>query len=293
MTSIPGPVLVAGATGSLGGRIAAALLDRGERVRALARPTSAADALAAAGAEVIRGDLKDPASLARACAGARAVVSTASMSKRNDDTIDNVDLRGNQNLIDAAKAAGVEHVVFVSTVGATADSPMPLFRAKAAAEGHLKASGLAWTVLQPDAFMDVWFAAVIEAPMRNGQPVTLVGESRRRHSFVAERDVAAFAVAALTNPAARSATLVIGGPEAVTLPDVVRAYETAAGRPIPIRHVAPGEPIAGLPDAVTGLLAGLETFDSIIPMDDVARRFGVALTDVSAHARSRVAGTTA
>jgi NADH dehydrogenase len=285
-------VLVAGATGSLGGRIARGLLAGGNRVRVLARPASDHAALRDSGAEVTLGDLTDPSSLRVACQGADVVVTTASMSKRGDDTVENVDLQGNLNLIDAASAAGVRHFVLTSTLAASEASPVPLFRAKAAAEARLRSSGMTWTVLQANAFMDVWFGMLIEMPLFTGQPVTLVGESRRRHSFVAEQDVAAFAIASVRSAAARNAAIPIGGPAPLTLREVVAAYEEAAGRPVAVRSVNPGQPIPGLPEPIWGLAAALETFDSPVPMEETARAYGVALTTVRDFARARVAAAT-
>ncbi|NLG63550.1 MAG: NAD(P)H-binding protein, partial [Candidatus Cloacimonetes bacterium] len=118
-------IVVAGATGSLGSRIVEGLRERRENVRALVRPTSNHSALQQAGVPVIYGDLTQPATLERALAGARVVITTATTSKKNDDTIENVDVAGNQNLIEAARKAGVEHFVFISTVGATPDHPVP------------------------------------------------------------------------------------------------------------------------------------------------------------------------
>jgi NADH dehydrogenase len=210
------------------------------------------------------------------------------MSKRGDDTVDNVDLQGNLNLVDAAEQAGVAHFILVSTMGASPDSPVELFRAKGLVEQRLRSSGMVHTILQPTPFMDVWFGMLVELPLHAGWPVTLVGESRHRHSFIAERDVAAIAVAATHTPAARNVTLPIGGPEAVTWLDVVRAYEQAGGRPIEVRSVAPGSPIPGLPEQVAGLAASLETFDSIIPMEATAARFGVTLTSVQEFTRARL-----
>jgi NADH dehydrogenase len=129
---------------------------------------------------------------------------------------------------------------------------------------------------------------LVELPLFSGQPVTLVGESRRRHSFIAEQDVAAFAVAALGNPEARNCTLEIGGPEAVTFREVVHAYEAALGRPIEVRSVAPGEPIPGLPEPVWGIAGALESFDNIVPMDELATRYGLSLTSVRSFARARL-----
>lgn len=282
-------ILVAGATGTLGRRIVDTLARRGEAVRALVRPGRAAAPFAGAPVEVVEGDLRDPASLRSACTGARGVITTASVSKTGSDSIDKVDGEGNQNLIAAAEEAGVEHFVFVSTLSAAEDSPVPLFRLKYAAERRLRDARMIHTILRPNAFMDVWFGMLVEAAAFSDQPVTLVGESRRRHAFVAEQDVAAFAVGALSAAAGRNATVAIGGPEALSLRDVVRAYEQAAARPISVRTVAPGEPIPGLPEQVWGLAAALETFDSPVPMEETSRAFNVTLTSVAEFARTRVA----
>jgi uncharacterized protein YbjT (DUF2867 family) len=279
-------VLVAGATGSLGGKIVRDLLASGETVRALVRPATDSSALRAAGVEVVPGDLKDTASLGRACDQVEVVVSTATATKRGDDTVENVDLAGSRNLVEAARAAGVRRFVYVSTMGASPENPSPLFRAKGQVEQELRKSGMEYAILQPDAFMDVWFGMLIEMPIASGWPVTLVGDSRRRHSFVAEKDVAAFAAAAVRHPDAKNQTILIGGPEAVTFRQVVGYYEDAMGRKIAVRSVAPGEPIPGLPEVVWGIAAALESYDSPVEMEEMAQRYGVRLTGVEEFARN-------
>lgn len=280
-------VLVVGATGSLGRKIVHGLRAQDEAVRALVRPASDWAELERAGAEIALGDLKEPHTLDRACAGVDVVVTTANSAKRGGaDNVETVDLDGNRNLIDAAARAGVHRFIFVSVLGVSADSPVPFFRAKAAAEQHLRESGLEYTIIAPNVFMDVWLARLIEAPVAAGQPVTLVGEAARRHTFVAEDDVAAFATAAVRSPAARNAHVLVGGPEALSFRDAVRIYERALGRDIPVRTVAPGEPIPGVPPAVQGLVAAFETYDSPLPMEETARRFGVTLASVEDRARN-------
>jgi NADH dehydrogenase len=287
-------ILVAGATGSLGSKIVAGLLDQGEEARCLVRAGSNYEALEKAGASIAVGDLRDPASLETACRGVDVVISTASATRRSDDTPENVDQKGNQNLFAAARKAGVPHSIMISTIAASPQSPVPAFRAKAAAEEALRSSGMDYTILQANAFMDIWFGMLIEQPIAAGQPVTLVGESRRRHSFIAERDVAAFAIAATKHAAARNTTLVLGGPTPVTFKDVVRAYEAALGRTIPVRSVAPGDPIPGVHELAWGIAAALETFDSTIPMDETARTYGVSLTTAHGFAAgSRLARSSA
>ena len=81
-------ILVAGATGSLGSKIVHGLRERGDAVRALVRPTADPRPLEAAGASIVFGDLRDPASLDHACDGASAVITTASASKTGDDSVE-------------------------------------------------------------------------------------------------------------------------------------------------------------------------------------------------------------
>src|SRR4029079_8658845 len=109
------------------------------------------------GAEVVRGDLRDRASLEAACAGAHTVISTVSMivTAQPGDSFDDTDNAGTISLIDAAKAAGAEHFIFVSfDVDTLPDAP--LVHAKRAAERHLVASGIPYTILRPSPFMESW-----------------------------------------------------------------------------------------------------------------------------------------
>lgn len=295
-------ILVVGATGKVGGAITRQLLEQGKEVRILVRENSpsaqlaplgmATDAgtLIAAGAQPVYGDLKDEASLHRAVAGVHTVISTAiSVLRGGDDNVETVERQGYRWLVDAAAQAGVDHFIFISALGAALDSPSDFMRAKAETEQRLRASGMAYTILVPTAFADVWPAMVAGMPALQGQPVTLVGEGRRRHAFVHGNDVAAFAVAAVANPAARDQTLVIGGPEALSWRDVVATYERVLGREIPVRWVQPGEPVPGLPPNLWPMLASFETYDSAIPMDETAAAYGVQLTSLEEMIRQQMA----
>ena len=287
-------ILVVGATGRLGGRIAADLLARGAPVRALVRRGSPEDALRAAGAEIAYGDLRDPASLAAACDGIETVLTTANTARRGGaDTVDAVDLRGTMSLIDAAKAAPVRHFIYTSVLGADEHHPAPFLAAKGRNNAHLQASGLRWTILAPNAFQEWWPAVVVGAPALKGETVVIVGEGRRRHTFVAEADVAAFAVAAVDHPAAIDSVIPIGGPEALSWRDVVAIYERVLRRPVPVRFVAPGEEIPAVPPAVVPLLAAMDTFDSVFDTQAAARQFGIRLTPFEDVARAQVAAVSA
>lgn len=284
-------ILVAGATGRLGGMITLRLLAAGKDVRALVRHNSPSAELAKqglatpaqtlidAGAEPVYGDVKDRTSLDAACLGIETVITTVNSALRGgEDNVETVDLKGNRSLIDAAKATGVKHFVFTSALMAHPKSPVPFLRAKALSEKHLRASGMAFTILVPSTFMEVWTGLIVGMPLRQGQPVTLVGEARRRHSFVSMGDVADFAVAAVGNPAAVNRYLAIGGPEAVSWRDVVAACEKVLGRELSVRFVAHGEPVPGWAEQTAAIMAAMERDDSAIDMADTACTFGVELT---------------
>ena len=282
-------ILVVGATGHLGGLIVRTLLDRDMPVRALIRSSRGAAAVPP-GAETVVGDLTDPESLARACLGVSAVVTTAnSVGRAGVDTVESVDRRGNRDLVEAAAAAGVRRFVFTSVLGASADSPLPFVRAKAETEQHLRASGMEWTILQPNLFMDTWVPAVVGGPALVGDRVTIVGQGRRRHSFVAARDVAAYAVAALDHAQSVGRVLAVGGPQPLSWQDVVRTFEEALGREVLTRSVPLGTSVPGLPEAVSGVLTALETYDSPLDMTEPSRTFGVPPSTLGDFVREFVA----
>jgi NADH dehydrogenase len=283
-------ILVVGATGHLGGLITASLRARHASVRILARPGSAPQSLRDAGVQVAIGDLKSRPTLDAACDGVDVVITTANSALRGGaDNVVTVDIEGNRHLIDAARSATVRQFVFVSALGVTTDSPVPLFRAKALTEMHLRESGLPYTILAPDAFMDVWFPMVI-GPALSGAPVTLVGQGLRKHSFIAAADVAAFATASVGRADALNRHLPLGGPDAVSWREVIGAFERALSREIPIVSVAPGQPLPGVPDIVATLMAGLDTYDSVVPMSETAQRFGVQQTPVDDFVVGMLAG---
>jgi uncharacterized protein YbjT (DUF2867 family) len=275
-------ILVVGATGQLGGLITHELLSRGTSVRMLVRSGSTHDELVAAGAEAIVGDLKDRDSVRAACCDVDAVITTANaIGRTGADNLESVDHLGNADLVDAAAAEGVRQFVFISALGADADHPMPLLRAKGRTERRLRTSGMAWRVLQPNLYMETWIPAIVGGPALAGQPVTLVGDGQRQHSMVAIRDVVSYTIAALDHPEAQDQTLPIGGPQPVTWRDVVAAFERELGRELLVHTIAPGELIPGLPQVVSELAAALACYDSPLDMTELSKIYGVAQTPLA------------
>jgi uncharacterized protein YbjT (DUF2867 family) len=272
-------ILVVGATGDLGGAVTRMLLAQNKPVRILARAWSNYQPLADARAQVVLGDLKQRDSVNAACLGVETVITTANSATRGgEDTVQTVDLQGNRHLIDAAKAAGVQQFIFVSVLAADSNSPIPFLRAKGTTEVYLREGGMPYTILAPNGYMELVLGGAVGMPAMMGQPVTIVGGGRRKHSFISVSDVAAFALSAVGNEVAINQKLLLGGPQPLSFRDAVAIYERVLGHQIQVNSVAPGEPVPGLPDMVAQLLADLDTYDSPIDMTQTARTFGIRLT---------------
>ena len=231
--------LIVGATGLLGGEICHLLRARGNRVRALTRPTSDAGRLARLrehGVEFAPGDLKDRASLDAACHGAGTVITTASstLSRQPGDSIETVDRQGQLDLVDAAEAAGVRHFVLVSFAPVALD--FPLQSAKREVEARLQESRMAYTILQPTCVDEVWLSPALGFDVANAA-AQIYGAGHHRISWISAHDVARFAVAALDTPRALNAVIRLGGPEALSPLDVVQLAERITGRRFDVHHL--------------------------------------------------------
>lgn len=233
-------ILVAGATGRLGTEIVNRLRRRGEAVRGLARVTSDPEKVARLkelGAEVVTGDLRDRASLDAAVRGAKTVISTVSIigTAQPGDSFDDTDAAGNISLIEAAKAAGAEHFIFVSFDSAQFPGT-PLTNAKARVEEHLKQSGLTWTILKPSPFMEVWLGPMLFGDPKSGH-VKIFGKGEGRVPYVSMFDVAEVAVRSVFAPAARNASITFTGPQGISQRDVVKRFEAALSKPLEVAAV--------------------------------------------------------
>jgi len=231
-------ILVVGATGNLGRKVVRSLRAAGEDVRAMTRVIAKADELKALGARPVRGDLTDPESLEFAMRGARAVVLAAhSLLGRRSESSERVDDEGHRNLIDRAKGAGVEHIVYTSVIGASRDHPIDFWRTKARIEEHLRESGVGYTIIRPTSFMEVHAYMLIGQAVIEGKRVMLTGRGRNPRNFVAAEDVAKVVVGALKIPSLRGETLDVGGPENLTAHQVVQIFERVSGRKARVRHI--------------------------------------------------------
>jgi len=285
--------LVVGATGMLGGQIVHRLVESGKPVKALVRPTAAPEAvddLKALGIDVVEGDLRDPASLTHACQGVATVVSTATAisGHQPEDSISEIDLRGQRNLVDAAGASGVRHIVYTSFSG-NLRTPEPLGDSKRAVERYLMDSDVVYTILRPTYFMEGWLSPFLGFDYPNAQ-ARIYGSGRNPISWISLRDVAEFAARCVDNPDARGKVLELGGPEPLSPLAVVRTFEQVGGRPFTVEHVPEDVLSAQLEQAdndaaksVIGLMLDYARGDAK-DMAEVLQVFSVPLTSVRDYA---------
>ncbi len=236
-------IMIAGGTGHLGTKVVKLLRQRGLGVRVLTRDRSRAAPLIGSGVEIVQGDVGDTAAVRLSVEGVGSVVSAIhGFAGTKHASPATVDRDGNRNLVRAAREAGVEHLVLVSVRDASPDHPMDLMRMKYAAEEELKASGLAWTIIRPAAYMETW-CEVLGRPLLQKGKTQVFGRGRNPINWVSASDVARFVELAIADPVMRGQVIEVGGPENLTMTefvDVFRSETASSGRvgyipPAPMR----------------------------------------------------------
>jgi uncharacterized protein YbjT (DUF2867 family) len=231
------PVLVAGASGTIGRAVARALHARGDRVRALNRRPERAHLLRAVADEVVSVDATDPQALTGVCDDVDAVVSclgapmALSRDRRSFHAMDTV---ANSNLVAEAARAGVRRFVYLSVFLAPGWRGTRYVRAHEAVVDDLRARGMSHAIVRPTgmfANFDPWLA------MARRGVAWVPGDGRARTNPVHPSEVAAVCVEALDRT--DNASIDVGGPEVVTREEIARLAFAALGRTPRIMHVPP------------------------------------------------------
>ena len=211
------PIAVTGSTGRLGGRVARLLADTNVPMCLVVRDPARAPQLP--GAEVAQASYGDAAAARDALAGTSVVFMVSA-----EESVDRAAQQ--RTFVEAAAAAGVEHLVYVSFINAAPHATFTLARDHWATEEALRGSGMAWTALRASLFLDI-------VPMIFGAEGVIRGPAADgRVSGVAQDDIAASAVAVLRAPGDHAgATYTLTGPAAFTLDEAAAALTEATGRP--------------------------------------------------------------
>jgi uncharacterized protein YbjT (DUF2867 family) len=213
-------VLITGATGNNGVEIIKALCNQGTAVRAMVRKQPDKPNFPN-GVEIAVADFDDAASMQQALAG----IERAFLVTPSSERVEEQQLR----FLDLARKSHVKHIVYLSQLHAKEDSPVRFLRYHAVVESALKSSGIAFTNLRPNLYMQglLLFKQMIATQNQISAPI---GDARV--SIVDVRDIAAVAVSALTEDGHDGRTYDITGPEALTHEEMARHLSDSVGRQI-------------------------------------------------------------
>lgn len=288
-------ILVAGATGLLGNEICRQLRAKNLPVKAMVRTTTdpvKIEQLTKLGVQVVQGDLRNKETFSKALQGVTAVITTISAMpfsyKPGENDIQLVDENGTINLIDASKSAGVKHFIYTSVPISDLGSPLSIVKAKV--ERHLQKSGLTYTILRANAFMEVWLSAAVGFDALNGK-VNICGAGTNLIAYISFKDVAKFAVESISNPASKNTVLELGGPQNISQLDAVKLFEEALHKKIEVQHV----PVETLQAQFSGATDGMQkSFSGLMldvakgmpnNMEDILKTFPIKLTSVEEYVR--------
>ncbi|CAM5507940.1 NAD(P)H-binding protein [Streptomyces narbonensis] len=214
-------ILVTGATGNIGRALLKELHAHGAGpLRGLTR--DAGRAVFPEGVEAVEGDFAETSSLKPALEGVRSLFLVSRLGSDAD-------------ILEAARQAGVEHVVLVSSITVQTHPHLAPAAENLAVEQLLQASGMAWTILRPTQFASnalMWAAAV------RGHETVHAPYAGTALPTVHPADIAAVARVALTEPGHRGRTYALTGPEPVTARQQVEAISAALGREVPFAEIS-------------------------------------------------------
>lgn len=227
-------IVLAGAFGKLGSDILRALVRDGHEVLAIDMIVrELADV--PGGYETKRVDVTEPEQLAGICEGADAVITTVGLTRTSAEVTNyDIDYRGNLNLLNEAKRAGVKKFVYVSVLKAEKAPKVPMLHAKYLLEQELEKSGVPYVIFRPTGyFYDI---AKVFRPMIEKGEVTLLGNKPVSANVIDTTDLADFILLHLDD---RNETYDIGGTETYTYEEIARMFFAAAGKEPVIRHAPP------------------------------------------------------
>jgi NADH dehydrogenase len=248
-------VFVTGGTGFVGRAVVQALRAEGCAVRCLVRRGSERDLRGLGAIERIEGDVMSRESLDQGMAGCDAVIHLVGIIREHPSigaTFERVHTQGTINVLEAAAAIGTRRYVHMSALGTRAGARSRYHRTKWAAEEAVRASPLPWTIFRPsiiygrgDGFVTVLAGMIQRLPI-----VPVIGAGRQRLQPVPVAHVAEGFVRALSLDASVKHTYDVGGPEPVTMVDLIDRVAAALGRRRPLKAHAP----LGFVRAVTAVL---------------------------------------
>ncbi|SFS51269.1 SDR family oxidoreductase [Lutibacter maritimus] len=243
-------ILLAGATGYLGGYLLKVLIEQQNQVVAIVRNPDKLINTNENYLEIKQAEVTKPDTLRDICKGIDAVISTVGITRQKDGlTYMDVDYQANINLLEEAKKAGVKHFVYVSAINGNKYRNLKIFEAKEKFVDALKSSGLNYTIVRPNGF----FSDMKDfLQMAKSGRVYLFGSGYQKFNLIHGKDLATYIV---DNLEETNKELTIGGPDVLSLNEISELALNALNKPIKIIH---------LPDWMRKLtIWSLRTFTSV------------------------------
>ncbi len=247
-------ICVTGASGTVSSEVIRQLASLEAPFRGAYFSNKKAEAARARGIEAVTIDYDQPETLRAAFQGCQRLFLLGPNALNQSEL--------ERNAVDAAKAAGVQHIVKQSVMGAS-DESWSLAKIHRAVEKAIESSGLAWTFLRPNSFMQNTVTFMGQTIRAEAAFYSASGQARISHVDV--RDIAAVAAKVLTGPSHEGKAYTLTGPEALTYDELASELSEAVGRPITHINLPPsdlknGMLAEGMPEEICNRMLDLERY---------------------------------
>ena len=247
-------ILLTGATGFVGSNLMKELLKQGLQVRCLIRNPDRADALKNAGAELVKGDITDKDSIAKALEDDKveaAVHLVGILAETGKATFEAIHTQGTRNMVEACKAKGIKRFIHISALGTKANARSQYHKTKWAAEEIIRASGLGYTIFRPsvmfgkeDKFTNLFAGIIKISPF-----IMIPGNGQNKMQPVFVKDLASAMTMTVKDSRHINKVYEIGGPEKLAFDEIIDTVCRVLGKMrlkihIPIWFMRPGAAIA-------------------------------------------------
>ncbi len=233
-------ILVTGGTGYVGQRLVEKLRARSAPVRLLVRDLKRSQKYAGGNITLVQGDVTEPATLAAALEGVDTIIHLVAIIRERSGgiTFERLNYQGTVNIVDAAKAAGVQRFIHMSALGAHADLNLPYMDTKFRAQQYVQQSGLSWTVFQPsvifgegDEFINT-LADLVRKPLLflPAPFLPVVGNGKTKFQPVSREDVIDAFIKALDDQGTVGKVYQLGGPKVLTYAEMLDVIMAKLGK---------------------------------------------------------------
>jgi len=291
-------VLVTGATGFVGPKVANAIVDAGHEVRVLERKPGSWSKAGVRCQEAVQGDMTDPQSLERAAAGRDVVVHLVAIRQGRPEQFKRVMIDGTRSLVAAAENAGIKRFVLMSALGTTDETKdlVPYYGAKWQQEKDVEASGLEYVIFRPS-FVFGREGGILPTFRKLAKltPVTpITGSGSQRIQPIWIDDVGAYFAGAVAKPEAANRLFELGGPDTVSWNEFWERLKKVLGVRRPSVHVPMGfmrlnalvtERLPGNIPLTRDLLKMLEAGDNVVSDAAAVQTFEIPLVPLDEQLR--------